>query len=136
MGGTRALSKSSNKAISEPVAPASRAPEAKTPFNPRLKSDPQVSKRANQRFANDLVDVTATHYSALWELLHGRKLTPNQVTSIRNQLRQTLRDEPELATMNGADRQEIAETFMLHSVVLVDAYRAVQSSGDRKLLAQ
>ena len=178
MGGTRALSKSSSKAIRETAAPVSRAPQVKkAPFNPRFKSDPQVSRLVDQRFANylasdepdvdaaiavvlrdlatgryraefrkmltanglaanDLVDVTATHYAALWELLHGKTLTTSQVISIRDQLRQTLRDEPTLGTMDDADRQEIAETFMLHTVVVMDGYRTIQSSGDSALLAR
>lgn len=86
--------------------------------------------------ANDLIDVTAAHYSAVWELIQGRKLQPAQVKSIRNQLRQTMQTQPELIGMDEADRQEIAETFMLHTAVAMDGYRTIQSSGDSKLLAQ
>lgn len=172
MSGTRTLSRSSKKAVSGEAA--SKPAASPKPFNPRFKTDPQVSKLVNQRFArylagddpaaeaevmrelesgkyrdefkqmlatnglaaNDLVDVTATHYSAVWELIQGRKLQPAQVKSIRDQLRQTLQDQPELADMDEADRQEIAETFMLHTAVAMDGYRTVQSSGDPKLLAQ
>src|SRR5690606_14028798 len=86
--------------------------------------------------ANDLVDVTAAHYSAVWELIQGRKLQPTQVKSIRNQLRQTMQSQPELTEMDEADRQEIAETFMLHTAVAMDGYRTIQSSGNSRMLAQ
>lgn len=175
MGGTRALSKSSKKAVSAQASPEAAKPAvAKAPFNPHFKTDPKVSRLVNQRFAhflgaddpaalaevmqelesgkyrdefrqrldayglvqNDLVDVTAAHYAAIWELVHDRALKPSEVVAIRDQLKQTLRDQPELAAMDDADRQEIAETFMLHTAVAMDGYRTVQSSGDRKLLAQ
>ncbi|QOW20328.1 hypothetical protein INQ41_04690 [Lysobacter ciconiae] len=177
IGGTRALSKSSNKAIESPTPTVSPAKAKQPPFNPRFKSDPKVSKLVDQRFArylasdqpneeeaaamvmrdleaghyradfkklldanglaaNDLIDVTAAHYAALWEVVRGTALTRAQVTSIRNQLRQAMRDDPELAAMDDADRQEIAETFMLHTAAALGGYRTLQARGDKKLLAQ
>ncbi|WP_222564087.1 DUF6683 family protein [Novilysobacter antarcticus] len=177
IGGTRALSKSSTKAIESSAASAPPVEAKKVPFNPRFSSDPEVSKLVDRRFArylasdqpdveeaeamvmrdleaghyrsdfkkilasnglasNDLIDVTAAHYAGLWEVVRGSPLTRAQVTSIRDQLRKAMRDNPELAEMDDADRQEIAETFMLHTAAALGGYRTLQSRGDQKLLSQ
>ncbi len=92
--------------------------------------------RADGLAADNLIDVTAAHYAAMWELVRGRTLASGQVQSIRNQLGQTMRNEPALTSIDTAARQEIAETLMLHTAVAVDGYRTLKASGDRRLLAQ
>lgn len=90
----------------------------------------------NRLDENNLADVTAVYYAALWEVVHGGDLTVPQVAAIRNQLRQAMRGEPSLAGLADADKQEIAETLMLHTAAAVDGYRALGERGDRRLLAQ
>lgn len=85
---------------------------------------------------NDLVDVTAMHYAALWEVVHDGRLGATQVAAIRNQLRHAMRSEPSLAGLDDAAKQEIAETLMLHTAAAVDGYRSLRERGDRRMLVQ
>lgn len=85
---------------------------------------------------HDLADVAAAHYVALWEVIQGEKLSAGQARAVRDQMRASMRREPRITGLPDRQKQEIAETFILHTAAAVDAYRELKRRGDPAQLAR
>ncbi len=84
---------------------------------------------------NDLVEVSAARYVVLWEIIHGRKVTPEQARAVRRQLRTQFADDFWMKRMKDAEKQELAETFVLHVAGADIAHNELLRRNDKQLLA-
>ncbi len=84
---------------------------------------------------DNLADVSAAYYISLWRIVHGRALTPRQVAGVRRQMRGFMAREPRLTTLPDAQKQEICETFALHTALALQGYDQLVRSHDVQTLA-
>lgn len=84
---------------------------------------------------DNLADVSAAYYVSLWRIVHGRELTDRQIAGVRRQMRSFMADEPRLMQLPDAQKQEICETFALHTSLALQGYEQLLRSGDRATLA-
>lgn len=85
--------------------------------------------------SNNLADVTAAYYISLWRIIHGRDPTSRQVLGVRDQLRTFMAEDAELMRLPDAEKQEISETFILHSAVALQGYEQLLETKDTQTLA-
>lgn len=84
---------------------------------------------------DNLADVSAAYYISLWRIVHGREPTPRQVAGVRRQLRGFMSREPRLMQLADAQKQEICETFALHTALALQGYDQLVDSHDARTLA-
>src|SRR5690606_1610356 len=84
---------------------------------------------------NDLLEVSTARYVVVWEIIHGRKATAEQARGVRKQLRSQFADDFWMRRMKDAEKQEIAETFVLHVASADIAHAELLRRKDRQLLA-
>jgi hypothetical protein len=84
---------------------------------------------------DNLADVSAAYYLSLWRIMHGRDPTPRQVAGVRRQLRGFMAREPRLMQLPDAQKQEICETFALHTALALQGYDQLVESHDARTLA-
>jgi hypothetical protein len=91
---------------------------------------------ANYDYArNNLADVSAAYYISLWKIIHGRDLTPGQIAGVRRQMRTFMARDSRLTQLPDAQKQEICETFALHTALALQGYEQLVQTGDAKTLA-
>ena len=79
---------------------------------------------------DDLVEVSVTRYVVLGEVIHGRKVTAEQVRAAREQFA----DDFWMRRMDDAEKQELAETFVLHVAAADIAHTELMNRDDQDLL--
>jgi hypothetical protein len=84
---------------------------------------------------DNLADVSAAYYISLWRIVHGRELTPRQVAGVRRQMRGFMAREPRLMQLPDAQKQEICETFALHTALALQGYEQLVQRHDARTLA-
>lgn len=84
---------------------------------------------------NDLVEVSTARYVVLWEIIHGQKATPEQARAVREQLRAQFTDDFWMKRMDDAEKQELAETFVLHVAAADIAHDELLRRDDKPLLS-
>lgn len=84
---------------------------------------------------NDLLEVSAARYVVLWEIIHGRKVTASHARAVRKQLQAQFADDFWMKRMKDAEKQELAETFVLHVAGADMAHDELLRRNDAKLLA-
>jgi hypothetical protein len=84
---------------------------------------------------DNLADVSAAYYLSLWRIVHGREPTPRQIAGVRRQLRGFMAREPRLMQLPDAQKQEICETFALHTALALQGYDQLVESRDARTLA-
>lgn len=90
---------------------------------------------ANRGFSpDDLADVSSVYYISLWQVLHGREVTPRQAAGVRRQIREAMAREPRLTSLPDPQQQEIAETFALHTALALRGYQQLVRDGNIALL--
>lgn len=85
---------------------------------------------------NDLVDVSTARYVLLWEIIHGRQVTPEQARAVRGQLRAQFAGDRGISEMDDAGKQELAETFVLHVAAAEQANAELLRRNDADQLAR
>ena len=106
----------------------------------------EIASGALQRYFGDLLhqyrfdsanlaDVSAAYYISLWRIIHGRDLTPRQVLGVRDQMRAFMAEDADLMQLPDAQKQEISETFALHSALVLQGYEQLLEAGDTWTLA-
>lgn len=85
---------------------------------------------------DDLLEVAAARYVALWEIIHGRDITPAQARAVRAQLLAQFSEDFWMRRMDDAEKQELAETFVLHVAAADLAHEALVERDDPELLAR
>lgn len=83
----------------------------------------------------NLADVSAAYYISLWRIIHGRDLTPRQVLGVRDQMRAFMAEDADVMQLSDAEKQEISETFTLHSALVLQGYEQLLQDGDTRTLA-
>ncbi|MDO5759123.1 MAG: hypothetical protein Q4P24_16995 [Rhodobacterales bacterium] len=83
----------------------------------------------------NLADVSAAYYISLWRIIHGRDLTPRQILRIRDQMRAFMAGDAEVMHLSNSEKQEISETFALHSALVLQGYEYLLQAGDMQTLA-
>lgn len=84
---------------------------------------------------NDLVEVSAARYVVLWEVIHGKKVSPTQARAVREQLRSQFARDRWISRMDDAGKQELAETFVLHVAAAELAHTELLRRDDPTQLA-
>ena len=84
---------------------------------------------------NDLVEVSAARYVVLWEIIHGKKVSPVQARAVREQLRSQFARDRWISRMDDAGKQELAETFVLHVAAAELAHAELLKRNDPAQLA-
>lgn len=84
---------------------------------------------------NDLLEVSTARYVVLWEIIHGRKASVQEARAVRNQLQAQFAEDFWMKRMKDAEKQELAETFVLHVASSDLAHTALQRRNDKQLLA-
>ncbi|MGH8819145.1 MAG: DUF6683 family protein, partial [Achromobacter pestifer] len=84
--------------------------------------------------ANNIADVSSAYYISLWRIVHGADPTPRQIASVRRQMRSFMVDDVRLTALPDAQKQEICETFALHTALALQGYEKLMESRDTDLL--
>ena len=84
---------------------------------------------------HNLGDVSAAYYISLWTIMHGRELTPTQIAGVRRQMRAYMTHDPRLMQLPDVQKQEICETFALHTALALQGYAQLIESHDIRTLA-
>ncbi len=85
---------------------------------------------------DDFLNIVAVRYVTLWEIIHGKKVTPDQTRAVRDQLLAQFSDDFWMRRMDDAEKQELAETFVLHIAAADIAHTVLMAGNDRDLLAR
>jgi hypothetical protein len=85
--------------------------------------------------ANNLADVSSGYYLSLWKIIHGREPTAGQVAGVRRQTREAMAQDSALMQLSDAAKQEICETFALHTALALQGYEQLVRIGDKRTLA-
>lgn len=93
-----------------------------------------MEERGLEPRLDDLVEVTAARYVVLWEIIHGRKVTPEQARAVRGQLRAQFADDFWMKRIGDEEKQELAETFVLHVAAADIAHAELVNRDDQELL--
>jgi hypothetical protein len=83
---------------------------------------------------DNLADVSAAYYISLWKIMHGRDVTPQQIAGVRRQVRNFMAQDPRLMQLPDAQKQEICETFALHTALALQGYEQLVRDGDTSTL--
>lgn len=78
----------------------------------------------------DVADAFASYWLLNWAMANGREGNRAQVLAVRDQTRSILASNPRHAALSEAQRQEMAETFMLNFLVQHAAYSDAMKRGD------
>ncbi len=84
---------------------------------------------------DNLVDVTAIFYMSLWKIVHGQELTDQQIAGVRRQILASMARDARLTGLSDVEKQEIAETFALHTALALKGYDMLVRNGDTARLA-
>lgn len=84
---------------------------------------------------NDLLEVSTARYVILWEIIHGRKASVQEAHAVRSQLQAQFADDFWMKRMKDAEKQELAETFVLHVANADLAHSELRRRDDKPLLA-
>lgn len=91
---------------------------------------------AGYGYARDnLADCSAAYYISLWKIMHGRDLTPQQIAGVRRQVRTFMAQNSRLMQLPDAQKQEICETFALHTALALQGYEQLVRDRDTSTLA-
>ncbi len=85
---------------------------------------------------DNFLDVMATRYVKLWEIIHGKAVTPAQTGAVRAQLLAQFGDDFWMRRMDDAEKQELAETFVLHISAADIAHTALMEGEDPELISR
>lgn len=85
--------------------------------------------------ADNLADVSSGYYLSLWKIVHGREPTARQIAGVRRQTRQAMTHDSALMQLSDAAKQEICETFALHTALALQGYEQLVRRGDTRTLA-
>lgn len=83
---------------------------------------------------DNLADVTSGYYLSLWKIVHGREPTAAQIAGVRRQTREAMAQDGTLMQLSDAAKQEICETFALHTALALQGYEQLVRSDDRRTL--
>jgi hypothetical protein len=83
---------------------------------------------------DNLADVSAAYYVSLWKIMHGRDLTPQQIAGVRRQMRAFMAQDSRLMQLPDAQKQEICETFALHTALALQGYEQLVRARDTSTL--
>lgn len=84
---------------------------------------------------DNLADVSAAYYISLWKIIHGRDLSAEQIAGVRRQMRGFMVRDAQLMRLPDAQKQEICETFALHTSLALQGYEQLVRSRDDRTLA-
>lgn len=85
----------------------------------------------------DLGDALTEYWVQNWKMANGvEDAAPTRVRAVRAQVQSIFAHSPELARLDEAQRQEMAETFIYNMSVQGEVYGSALKSGDRALLAR
>lgn len=84
---------------------------------------------------NNLADVSAAYYMALWTVVQGREPNARQIDGAQKQVRAYMAQDKSLLELSSARKQEICETFALSAALFLQGYEQLKNSGDRETLA-
>lgn len=84
--------------------------------------------------ANNIADVSSAYYISLWRIVHGTDPTPRQIAGVRRQTRSFMAEDRRLTGLPDEQKQEICETFALHTALALQGYKQLVESGDADLL--
>ncbi len=82
--------------------------------------------------ADDMADMTAAYWVAAWEAAHGivgKPSDPAQVRGARTQIAGVMATNPALARMSDADKQDVADTMLLQTLLVDARMRAAAGAG-------
>lgn len=82
--------------------------------------------------ADDMADMTAAYWVSAWEAVHGvvgKPSDPAQVRGARAQIAGVMAKNPSLATMADADKQDVADTMLLQTLLVDARMRAAAQAG-------
>lgn len=81
--------------------------------------------------SGDVADAFAAYWLLNWAMANGREGNRAQVLAVRDQTRSILASNPHHAGLSEAQRQEMAETFMLNFLIQHAAYSDAMKRGDQ-----
>ncbi|KRC78302.1 DUF6683 family protein [Sphingomonas sp. Root241] len=81
--------------------------------------------------SGDVADAFAAYWLLNWAMANGREGNRAQVLAVRDQTRSILASNPHHAALSEAQRQEMAETFMLNFLVQHAAYSDAMKRRDQ-----
>lgn len=84
---------------------------------------------------DDLLEVSAARYLVLWEIVHGRAVSAEEARAVRDQLQAQFSEDFWMQRMKDAEKQELAETFVLHVANADIAHTELVRRNDSRLLA-
>lgn len=84
---------------------------------------------------DDLVEVSTTRYVLLWEIVNGEVMGRSQALGLRAQVAAQFSDDFWMKRMDDAEKQELAETFVLHVAAADLAHQELLQGDDQELLA-
>jgi hypothetical protein len=84
---------------------------------------------------DNLADVTSAYYLSLWKIIHEREPTPQQIAAVQAQTREFMAQDQNLMQLPDAAKQEICETFALHTALALQGYALLVSENDTETLA-
>ena len=84
---------------------------------------------------DDLLEVSAARYLVLWEIVHGRAVSAEEARAVRDQLQAQFSQDFWMQRMKDAEKQELAETFVLHVANADIAHTELVRRNDSRLLA-
>lgn len=82
----------------------------------------------------NLADVASAYYISLWRIASGGSVRVQQAHAVRRQMRAAMARDARMMSLPDAEKQEIAETFGLHTALALQGYQQLQRSGDRDTL--
>jgi len=82
----------------------------------------------------DVADALAAYWLLNWAMANGREGNRAQVLAVRDQVRAILAANARQARLNEAQRQEMAETFMLNFLIQHAAYSDAHKRSDRETM--
>lgn len=87
--------------------------------------------------ANDVIDANVSYWITNWIIANGSgDDTRTQTQGLRAQLAPVIAGNPAIAKLTEAERQELAEVWMLNGIVQVAAYSQARKANDAALIAK
>jgi len=93
-----------------------------------------MEQRGLEPRLDDLVEVSTARFVVLWEIIHGEDVSPEKARGVREQLRAKYAEDFWMKRMEDAEKQELAETFVLHVAATEIAVAEVLRRDDPELL--
>jgi hypothetical protein len=84
---------------------------------------------------DNLADVTAMYYLAIWQVVHDRVPSGKQIQAVQRQFRAQMAQESALAKLDARARQEIADTLALHGELTLEGEAMLKRKRDDAQLA-